>query len=113
MKRYMIYPALLFLCLLLIPVFNSEARADNEPIEVLLSAVIRESYPDCQIFDYAPIGPEKTEYIVLTQDSEEKTAVMIVNTEQPAVGVGSLCLSGSRNMLSVSLSVRPWLIIYR
>jgi len=78
---------LLLFPFLMLPVFSFGAQAEIEPVESLLSAVIQESYPDYQLFDYAPIGQEKTEYIALALDSEEKPAVMIVNTEQPAAGV--------------------------
>ena len=50
----------------MLPMFSFEAQVEIEPVESLLSAVIQESYPDCQLFDYAPIGQEKTEYIALT-----------------------------------------------
>ena len=87
MKRHAVSFGILFLCFLMIFVFRPGARADNEPVETLLSSVIRESCPDCRVLDYAPIGPEQTEYIVLAVDSAEKTPVMIVNTEQPSAGV--------------------------
>ncbi len=87
MNRHVVSIALLLLCVLMIPVFSSGAQADNEPVESLLTAVIQESYPDCVLLKFAPIGPKKTEYIVLTLDSEEKLATMIVNTEQPTAGV--------------------------
>ena len=87
MNRHTFSLMLSFFSFLMLPVFSFGAQAEIEPVERLLSAVIQESYPDCQLFDYAPIGQEKTEYIVLALDSEEKPAVMIVNTEQPAAGV--------------------------
>ena len=58
----------------------------NGSVETLISSVIQSSYPGCQLFDYAPIGQEKTAYIVLAVDAGEKPAVMIVNTEQPSAG---------------------------
>lgn len=63
------------------------AEADHEPAEALIRTVVQNSCPDCQLFDYAPIGQDQTEYIVLVVDSEGKPAVMIVNTEQPSAGV--------------------------
>ena len=75
------------LCLVVISACLFMAAADNEPVETLISAVVNSSHPDCQLFDYAPIGQEKTEYIVLAVDSEERPAVMIVNTDQPSAGV--------------------------
>ena len=87
MNRHTSSLLLLFFGFLMILVFSFGALADNEPVESLLSAVIQESYPDCELLDYAPIGQAKTEYIVLALDSEKKPAVMIVNIEQPAAGV--------------------------
>ena len=87
MNRNTFFLMFMFFFLLMLPVFSFGAQAEIEPVESLLSAFIQESYPDCQLFDYAPIGQEKTEYIALALDSEEKPAVMIVNTEQPAAGV--------------------------
>ena len=55
----------------------------NEPIETMLLSIIQEEYPGCQLFDYAPIGQENAEYIILARDSANKPGVMIVNTEQP------------------------------
>jgi hypothetical protein len=46
----------LLFSLLMLPVFSFGAQAENEPVESLLSAVIQESYPDCKLSDYAPIG---------------------------------------------------------
>lgn len=87
MKQQPIRFFTIFLCLLLMFVLNTEAKADNEPVETLLSTIIQRSYPDCQVFEYAPIGQKETEYIVLGVNSEEKPVVMIVNTEQPSAGV--------------------------
>ena len=87
MKRSFVCFLTFFLCLIMISTCFSVAEADNEPIETLISTVIQSSYPGCQLFDYAPIGQEKTEYIVIAVDSEEMPAVMIVNTEQPSAGV--------------------------
>jgi len=87
MNRYTSSLLLMFFGFLMILVFSFGALADNEPVESLLSAVIQESYPDCELLDYAPIGQVKTEYIVLALDSEKKPAAMIVNTEQPTAGV--------------------------
>ena len=84
MKRSFVCFLTFFLCLIMISTCFSVAEADNEPIETLISTVIQSSYPGCQLFDYAPIGQEKTEYIVIAVDSEEMPAVMIVNTEQPS-----------------------------
>ena len=66
MNRHTFSLMLLLFSFLMLPVFSFEAQAEIEPVESLLSAVIQESYPDCQLFDYAPIGQEKTEYIALT-----------------------------------------------
>jgi len=87
MKRSLICFLTLILCLIMVSACYFMAEADNEPVETLISSVVQSSYPGCQLFDYAPIGQEKTEYIVLVVDSEEKPAVMIVNTEQPSAGV--------------------------
>ena len=87
MTRHTFSLMLLLFSLLLLPIFSFGAQAENEPVESLLAAAIQENCPDCQLLDYAPIGQEQTEYIILTLDSEEKPAVMIVNTEQPAAGV--------------------------
>ena len=87
MKRSVVCFLTFLLCLLMISACFSAAGADNEPVETLLSSVIQSSYPDDQLFDYAPIGQEKTEYIVLAAGAEGKPAVMIVNTEQPSAGV--------------------------
>ncbi len=87
MNRYRFSLMLLIFPLLVLPVFSFGAQAENEPVENILSAVIGQSCPDCQLFDYAPIGQEKTEYIVLALDSEKKPVAMIVSTEQSAAGV--------------------------
>ena len=80
--------SLVILSILFIAVFCfSCAVAGNEPIETLISSIIQRDYPDCQIFDYAPIGERKTEYIVLAKDGADKSFVMIVNTEQPDIGI--------------------------
>ena len=77
MKRlFSFFAALIFIFF----TFNVFAEEDQDStVESLLSAVIQESYPGCQLVDYAPIAR--------ALDSEEKHAVMIVNTEQPAAGV--------------------------
>ena len=66
MNRHTFSLMLLLFSFLMLPVFSFEAQAEIELVESLLSAVIQESYPDCQLFDYASIGQEKTEYIALT-----------------------------------------------
>ena len=63
------------------------AAADNEPTEAQISSIVQRDYPDRQIFDYAPIGEGKTEYIVLSKDVTDRSFVMIVNIEQPDIGV--------------------------
>ena len=85
MKRlFSFFAALIFIFF----TFNVFAEEDQDStVESLLSAVIQESYPGCQLVDYAPIGQKQKEYIARALDSEEKHAVMIVNTEQPAAGV--------------------------
>ena len=85
MKRlFSFFAALIFIFF----TFNVFAEEDQDStVESLLSAVIQESCPGCQLVDYAPIGQEQKEYIARALDSEEKHAVMIVNTEQPAAGV--------------------------
>ena len=89
MKRCIrrLFPSVFCLFLLFAPA--PEARGDSEPAETLISAAVRSSYPDCRIVDYAPVGPENKEYIVLAVDSAaaDKPAVMIVSTEEPAAGV--------------------------
>ena len=87
MKRYTRHLFPVFLCLLMLLASGPGAGAENEPVETLLSEVVRSSYPDSRIFDYAPVGPGNTEYIVLAVDSGGNTAVMIVNTGRPAAGV--------------------------
>ena len=87
MKRSIVCFFTFLLGLIMIAACFTVSEADNEPVETLISTVIQSSYPGCQLFDYAPIGQEKTEYIVLVVDSEGKPAVMIVNTEQPSAGV--------------------------
>ena len=87
MKRSVACFLTFFLCMMMVSACFSASAAENEPVETLISTVLQSSYPGCQLFDYAPIGQEKTEYIVLAADSDGKPAVMIVNTEQPSAGV--------------------------
>ena len=104
---------LLLFSLLLLPIFSFGAQAENEPVESLLATAIQENCPDCQLLDYAPIGQEQTEYIILTLDSEEKPAVMIVNTEHPAAGVAvrnDTILEGVEAYAYSETERIPWLL---
>ena len=86
-------------------VFGSNPRA--------IATAILENCPDCQLLDYAPIGQEQTEYIILTLDSEEKPAVMIVNTEHPAAGVAvrnDTILEGVEAYAYSETERIPWLL---
>ena len=113
MTRHTFSLMLLLFSLLLLPIFSFGAQAENEPVESLLAAAIQENCPDCQLLDYAPIGQEQTEYIILTLDSEEKPAVMIVNTEQPAAGVAvrnDTILEGVEAYAYSETERIPWLL---
>lgn len=87
MKRFPANLLSFFLCLFMLVPAGRAAEADPEPAEALISAAVRNSCPDCRILDYAPVGQEGTEYIVLAADSADKPAVMIVNTEPLSAGV--------------------------
>ena len=66
---------------------DADNQSGNEPVDTLISAMIQGNNPGCQLFDYAPVGDQGTEYIVLARDSAAKAAVMIINTEQPSAGI--------------------------
>ena len=42
--------------------------ADDETITKMLSAIVQSCFPDCQIFDYVPVGQEQKEYLILAAD---------------------------------------------
>lgn len=79
--------ALLLFTVLCLCACSAQADADHGPIDTMLSSVIHNSYPDYQLFDYAPIGKDNTEYILLARDSANKPIIMIVNTEQHATDI--------------------------
>ena len=71
----------------LIEEHTSDGRSGNMPVDFLISSVMQNICPEYQLFGCAPVGNEGKEFIVLARDSENRGAVMMINTEPSSAGV--------------------------
>ena len=85
MRRFVICFLILIVCLAMTGACFSEAGTEDESIGAMISGIVRGCYPECRLLDYAPIGQEKTEYIVLAADDADRAAVMIVTHDSEAL----------------------------
>ena len=80
MKRDVIRLLLPVFCVLLSISLIPGALAQEDPADTRIFAVIQGVHSDYAVYDYAPVGKEGSEYIVLAGTTAEKPAVLIVNT---------------------------------